>query len=286
MRRSLGRFDARKLRDLHIPGERRLARVSRDLQLRFAPFRCSSCCASLQAGGLHHACRSALPATVGMAGLLRGQAPADRDLFDLPHELPRVRREPDTQRYQPGGAWLGSTWSWPSTTPWTRWWCPPSSSRKLLHKRGLRNRKLLVLDRWADLERVPPALAHRVAGYWERCGRLEPGEATIKLRVPRARKPGEEPRRCSPGCLPRACMPNSSRSDALDRDRRRPLSPARLEEQDLTGPSVVHFTGCAGGRGAESRALASCDVKLFPSTTDTWGNAPLGGSGLRTCPWW
>jgi hypothetical protein len=34
------------------------------------------------------------------------------------------------------------------------------------------------------------------------------------------------------------------------------------------------FTGFLHG-DALSRAIASCDVKVFPSTTDTWGNAPL-----------
>jgi glycosyltransferase involved in cell wall biosynthesis len=36
----------------------------------------------------------------------------------------------------------------------------------------------------------------------------------------------------------------------------------------------VTFTGFLEGRRAVA-AFASADVKLFPSTTDTWGNAPL-----------
>jgi len=36
----------------------------------------------------------------------------------------------------------------------------------------------------------------------------------------------------------------------------------------------VTFTGVLEGEEL-SRAIASADVKLFPSTTDTWGNAPL-----------
>jgi glycosyltransferase involved in cell wall biosynthesis len=36
----------------------------------------------------------------------------------------------------------------------------------------------------------------------------------------------------------------------------------------------VTFTGYLAGEEL-SRALASADAKLFPSTTDTWGNAPL-----------
>jgi hypothetical protein len=36
----------------------------------------------------------------------------------------------------------------------------------------------------------------------------------------------------------------------------------------------VTFTGYLHGEELAT-ALASCDVKVFPSTTDTWGNAPL-----------
>ena len=48
---------------------------------------------------------------------------------------------------------------------------------------------------------------------------------------------------------------------------------ARELEKQLVGLPVT-FTGFL--QGAElSQAIASADVKLFPSTTDTWGNAPL-----------
>ena len=38
---------------------------------------------------------------------------------------------------------------------------PSRSTAKLLHKRGLRKRKLLLLDRWVDVERFHPAQPHR-----------------------------------------------------------------------------------------------------------------------------
>ena len=44
-------------------------------------------------------------------------------------------------------------------------------------------------------------------------------------------------------------------------------------EKQLSGLPVT-FTGFLEGDEL-SRAIASADVKLFPSTTDTWGNAPL-----------
>ncbi|MEQ1518687.1 MAG: glycosyltransferase, partial [Usitatibacteraceae bacterium] len=45
-----------------------------------------------------------------------------------------------------------------------------------------------------------------------------------------------------------------------------------LEEQLKGLPAT--FTGYLHGEELAT-ALASCDVKVFPSTTDTWGNAPL-----------
>src|SRR5262249_3895547 len=49
---------------------------------------------------------------------------------------------------------------------------------ELLHKRGLRNRKLLVLDRWVDLERFDPR--HRTPGFWSRFG-LEDEDTRVKF---------------------------------------------------------------------------------------------------------
>ncbi|MBY0398785.1 glycosyltransferase, partial [Myxococcota bacterium] len=49
---------------------------------------------------------------------------------------------------------------------------------QLLHKRGLRNRNLLVLDRWVDLDRFHPR--HRTPGYWERFG-LRDEDARVKF---------------------------------------------------------------------------------------------------------
>src|SRR5262249_44592484 len=45
---------------------------------------------------------------------------------------------------------------------------PSRSTARLLHKRGLRKRKILLLDRWVDVERFHPR--HRTAGYWKKYG--------------------------------------------------------------------------------------------------------------------
>jgi glycosyltransferase involved in cell wall biosynthesis len=50
--------------------------------------------------------------------------------------------------------------------------------------------------------------------------------------------------------------------------------PYRDEMQRALAGLPVAFTGYLKGDDLP-RAIASCDVKLFPSTTDTWGNAPL-----------
>ncbi|MEQ1516657.1 MAG: glycosyltransferase, partial [Usitatibacteraceae bacterium] len=43
---------------------------------------------------------------------------------------------------------------------------PSKFVAKLLHKRGLRSRKLLILDRWVDVDRFQPS--KRIPAYWER----------------------------------------------------------------------------------------------------------------------
>jgi glycosyltransferase involved in cell wall biosynthesis len=50
--------------------------------------------------------------------------------------------------------------------------------------------------------------------------------------------------------------------------------PYRIELEEMLADLPVTFTGFIEGDELP-RAIASCDVKLFPSTTDTWGNAPL-----------
>src|SRR5262249_26513638 len=55
---------------------------------------------------------------------------------------------------------------------------PSRSTAKLLHKRGLRKRKILLLDRWVDVERFHPL--HRTIGFWKKYG-IENEEALTKF---------------------------------------------------------------------------------------------------------
>jgi glycosyltransferase involved in cell wall biosynthesis len=136
---------------------------------------------------------------------------------------------------------------------------------RLLHKRGLRNRKLLILDRWVDVERFHPR--KRLAGYWQRFG-VEHEQALTKF-VYVGRIAIEK----NLDLMAKAYRKlRVTRQDAHlivigDGPYRRAL------ESQLSGLPVT-FTGFVGGDEL-AQAIASADVKLFPSTTDTWGNAPL-----------
>src|SRR5215831_14278585 len=55
---------------------------------------------------------------------------------------------------------------------------PSRSTAKLLHKRGLRKRKILLLDRWVDTARFHPRF--RTPGYWKTYG-IENEKALVKF---------------------------------------------------------------------------------------------------------
>ncbi|WAS91208.1 glycosyltransferase [Nannocystis punicea] len=136
---------------------------------------------------------------------------------------------------------------------------------RLLHKRGLRNRKLLILDRWVDTERFHPR--HRTRGFWDRFGLVDEDARVKFIYVGRV---GVEKNLHLMAEAYRKLR--ETRADAHlivvgDGPYRREL------ERQLEGLPVT-FTGFLQGE-ALSQAIASADVKLFPSTTDTWGNAPL-----------
>jgi glycosyltransferase involved in cell wall biosynthesis len=142
---------------------------------------------------------------------------------------------------------------------------PSKFVAKLLHKRGLRNRKLLVLDRWVDVDRFHPK--HRTPGFWAKFG-IADADALVKFiyvgrigveknleLVARAfRKLADT----HPGC--HLIVVGDG--------------PYRAELERLVSGLPVTFTGFLE-KTELCRAYASADVKLFPSTTDTWGNAPL-----------
>lgn len=136
---------------------------------------------------------------------------------------------------------------------------------RLLRSRGLRKRKLLVLDRWVDLERFNPRF--RTPGFWSRYG-LEDEHRFVKfIYVGRL---GAEKNL--------DLLAQAFRSLHREQPQARLIlvgdGPVRERLEKLLEGLPVIFTGILAGQDL-SRALASADAKLFPSTTDTWGNAPL-----------
>jgi glycosyltransferase involved in cell wall biosynthesis len=136
---------------------------------------------------------------------------------------------------------------------------------ELLHKRGLRNRKLLVLDRWVDLDRFHPR--HRTPGFWSRFG-LADENARVKFAY--LGRLGAEKNLDVLAEAFRALHGEHADAHLLIVGD----GPYRAKLEALLAGLPVTFTGYLAGEDL-SRALASADAKLFPSTTDTWGNAPL-----------
>jgi glycosyltransferase involved in cell wall biosynthesis len=134
---------------------------------------------------------------------------------------------------------------------------------KLLHQRGLRKRKLLILDRWVNVERFRPEL--RDDARW---GVPATPERVVFGYV--GRLAVEKNLHLLAKAFRTLCAEGHNIHLALIGD-----GPYRnaLESQ-LAGELPVTFTGYLAGSEL-ARALASLDVKVFPSTTDTWGNAPL-----------
>ncbi len=136
---------------------------------------------------------------------------------------------------------------------------------RLLHARGLRNRKLLIFDRWVDTERFHPG--KRTIGYWSRFGIAREAEVVKFLYVGRVGVEKNLDVMADAFCELCATHQNVHLIVVGDGPYRRTL------EARLSGTPVT-FTGFLEGEQL-SIAYASADAKLFPSTTDTWGNAPL-----------
>lgn len=136
---------------------------------------------------------------------------------------------------------------------------------RLLHKRGLRNRKLLILDRWVDPARFHPG--HRDPAFWERYGLADAGRLTKFAYVGRVAVEKDLHLLAQAYRELHAVRPDAHLCIIGD-------GPYRAELQRQLEGLPATFTGFLEGDDLV-RALASADVKLFPSTTDTWGNAPL-----------
>jgi glycosyltransferase involved in cell wall biosynthesis len=142
---------------------------------------------------------------------------------------------------------------------------PSRSTAKLLHKRGLRKRKILLLDRWVDVDRFHPR--HRTPGYWKKYG-VENEESLAKfIYVGRIGVEKNLQLIASAYRQLRELRQDAHLIIVGEGPYRRDL------EKHLSGLPVT-FTGVLEGIEL-TRAIASADIKLFPSTTDTWGNAPL-----------
>jgi glycosyltransferase involved in cell wall biosynthesis len=137
--------------------------------------------------------------------------------------------------------------------------------RKLLHKRGLRKRNILILDRWVDVDRFHPR--NRISRFWTKYGIQNEDKLVKFIYVGRI---GVEKNLQLIAAAYRKLR--EERQDAHmifvgDGPYRKDL------EKQMEGLPAT-FAGFLEGTEL-ARALASADVKLFPSTTDTWGNAPL-----------
>ena len=134
---------------------------------------------------------------------------------------------------------------------------------KLLHKRGLRNRKLLILDRWVDVDRFHPR--NRNEDYWLQSGI---GKDVVKF-VYVGRVAVEKNLHILAQAFTKLVATGANAHMIIIGD-----GPYRSTLAAQFAGVPVTFTGYLLGDEL-STALASCDVKVFPSTTDTWGNAPL-----------
>lgn len=149
---------------------------------------------------------------------------------------------------------------------------PSKFIARLLHQRGLRNRKLLILDRWVDTERFHPR--NRIANYWQKFGIQQAANTVMFLYVGRVGL--EKNLDVMADAFERLLSTHANAHLIVVGDGPyRATLQARLKDLPAT------FTGFLNGKDLQA-AFASADVKLFPSTTDTWGNAPLEGqaSGL------
>jgi glycosyltransferase involved in cell wall biosynthesis len=142
---------------------------------------------------------------------------------------------------------------------------PSKFIARLLHKRGLRNRKLLIFDRWVDVDRFHPR--NRTEGFWKRFG-IENEDAIVKFIYVGRVGVEKNLQQVADAYL----ALRKTRTDChlvIVGD-----GPYRAELEKRLAGAPATFTGFLEGDDL-CRAIASADAKLYPSTTDTWGNAPL-----------
>jgi glycosyltransferase involved in cell wall biosynthesis len=140
---------------------------------------------------------------------------------------------------------------------------PSKFVAKLLHKRGLRNRKLLILDRWIDVDRFHPR--NHSQDYWLRTGIASDVVKFVYV----GRVAIEKNLHLLAQAFAKLVNAGANAHLIVIGD-----GPYRATLVAQLHALPVTFTGYLHGDELAA-ALASCDVKVFPSTTDTWGNAPL-----------
>jgi glycosyltransferase involved in cell wall biosynthesis len=140
---------------------------------------------------------------------------------------------------------------------------PSNFVARLLHKRGLRNRKLLILDRWVDVDRFHPR--NRSDDYWPRFGVQDDVVKFVYV----GRVAVEKNLHILAQAFARLASTRANVHLIVIGD-----GPYHQKLAAQLADLPVTFTGYLHGDEL-AIALASCDVKVFPSTTDTWGNAPL-----------
>jgi glycosyltransferase involved in cell wall biosynthesis len=143
---------------------------------------------------------------------------------------------------------------------------PSKFIARLLHKRGLRNRKLLILDRWVDVERFHPR--KRDPGFYGKSYGVADEASLVKF-VYVGRVGVEKNLHLVAEAYRRLRETRPDCHLVIIGD-----GPYRAKLEAMLEGLPTTFTGFLGGERLAT-AIASADVKLFPSTTDTWGNAPL-----------
>jgi glycosyltransferase involved in cell wall biosynthesis len=230
-----------------------------DLQVRFPPF--LDLLKYLQESGCTKV-QISTPGTIGLAGLLAAKALQVETAATYHTSIPEYVENYTNDLSLEALAWRYMILFYHSVDEVL---VPSRFIAKLLHRRGLRNRKLLILDRWVDLARFHPD--KRTPGFWRRFG-VEDADDVVKFiyvgRVGVEKGLG--------------LLADAYRRLVADHPNVRLFivgdGPYRKQLQKQLAGLPVTFTGFLTGEDLP-RAIASADAKLFPSTTDTWGNAPL-----------
>jgi glycosyltransferase involved in cell wall biosynthesis len=142
---------------------------------------------------------------------------------------------------------------------------PSRSIAELLHQRGLRNRKLLLLDRWVDFQHYHPR--NRQPGFWQKHGLADEDKKIKYIYVGRVSV--EKDLQTLVEAYKKLYQTNSQAYLIIVGD-----GPYLYEIKRQLKSFPVIYTGFLKGQEL-AQAYASADVKVFPSTTDTWGYSPL-----------